>query len=87
MDTAKIIIICAASLFALIYLILLIRTGKPFKTMFFLAFLGLFICLILNLISPLTGVKIPINPASVTVISVFGVTGVIAMLIFPFVFI
>lgn len=83
----KIILICSLAVYALIYLILLIRTRKPIKNAFMFAILGIFITVILNLISPYTGFKIAVNPASVVLISALGVWGVVAMLILPFVFI
>ena len=87
MNIFKIVMISAFCLYALVYFILLIRTKKPFKTMFAFAFLGVFVTVLINLTSIITGVSVPINPFSAVFIFSFGVPGVIALLFFSLIFI
>ncbi|MBR3961857.1 MAG: pro-sigmaK processing inhibitor BofA family protein [Clostridia bacterium] len=54
----------------------LYKTGKPVKNAFYLISVSLMALAIINLTSPFSGVRVPINPYSVTATAVYGLPGI-----------
>lgn len=66
-------------IYSLVYLYLLIVSRKPFRYIFFNAFLGWWCFAVLELSSFLTGLHIPLNPATVIVSGVLGAPGTVLL--------
>lgn len=81
MKVIEIVLLCVSVLYLLVYIIFAICTGKPIKNIFYNAVIGWILLAILNLLSFLTGIHIPINPYSVAVSGGMGAAGVVLLLI------
>lgn len=68
-------------IYGLIYLYMLIISGKPFRYIALNAFAGWWCFAVVELFSFISGLHIPVNPATVTVSGVFGVPGTVFLLI------
>ncbi len=71
---------------SLVLLIFAIKSKRTFKTLAFNAFLGISILLIFNLTSKLTHIEIFVNKLTVITASVFGIPGVLALLLLNMIF-
>ncbi len=87
MEALKYVTLITLSVFALIILVFAIKSKKPFRILFFNAFLGIALLAVINLTAKFTNVYIPINEYTVTGCGVFGVPAVSIFLIFRFIFI
>lgn len=85
MQTLKIINISFAVLYFICFLYLLIKTKKPVKYLFFNALLGLWLLAVINLIAFITGVHIPLNVHSLSVVSIGSVFACVLLLILKYV--
>lgn len=83
----KIVLISVMSIYGFVYLILGVKTGKPFKTIFLFGFLGILSILLINVSSKFTGINIPINWYSIGLGGTFGPPGVVFLLILRLIFI
>ncbi len=83
----KYIIIVLISVFILVISGLAIKTKKPFKILFFNAFLGITTLAIINLTAKFTGAYISINEYTVTGCGIFGIPAIIFFLILRFIFV
>lgn len=62
--------------FALLYLVLLIITKKPFKYLFLNALCGIWCFAVVDLTAFYTGLHLPVNYATVLTTGILGVPGV-----------
>ena len=83
----RIVIISLLLIYGFIYLILSVKTCKPFKTMFLFAFLGVVSLLIINLTAKYTGINLQVNEYTVGISGIFGLPGVIFLLIINMIFV
>lgn len=83
----KIIFIVLSVIYGFLYLIFAAKTKKPFKTIFFYAFLGLLGLILTNLTSTFSGVHIPVNAYSLGCSAALGLPGTIGLLILRIIFI
>ncbi|MEE1026649.1 MAG: pro-sigmaK processing inhibitor BofA family protein [Acutalibacteraceae bacterium] len=83
----KIIFILVSVIYGFLYLIFAAKTKKPFKTVFFYAFLGLFGLILTNLTASFSGVHIPVNAYSLGCSAALGLPGTIGLLILRIIFI
>lgn len=83
----KIIFILISIIYGFLYLIFAAKTKKPFKTIFFYAFLGLLGLAATNLTSKFSGVYIPINAYSIGCSAALGLPGTISLLMLRIIFI
>lgn len=83
----KIIFIVVSVIYGFLYLIFAAKTKKPFKTIFFYAFLGLLGLILTNLTSTFSGVHIPVNAYSLGCSAALGLPGTIGLLILRIIFI
>ena len=80
------VFISALSLFALILLILHIKSRRPLRSAAANAILGLAAIGLVNLTARFTGVRIPINIYTVPAAAVFGIPACAALVIFGMLF-
>lgn len=83
----KIIFIVLSVIYGFLYLIFAAKTKKPFKTIFFYAFLGLLGLILTNLTSTFSGVHIPVNAYSLGCSAALSLPGTIGLLILRIIFI
>lgn len=83
----KIIFIVLSVIYGFLYLIFAAKTKKPFKTIFFYAFLGLLGLILTNLTSTFSGIHIPVNAYSLGCSAALGLPGTIGLLILRIIFI
>lgn len=83
----KIIFTLVSVIYGFLYLIFAAKTKKPFKTVFFYAFLGLFGLILTNLTASFSGVHIPVNAYSLGCSAALGLPGTIGLLILRIIFI
>jgi len=82
----KIIFICACLIYGFLYFIFAAETKKPFKTIFFYAFLGLLGLVAVNLTAKFSGVYIPINAYTLSSSAALGLPGTVSLLILRIIF-
>lgn len=82
----KIILISASVIYAFIYLLLAVRTKKPFKTIFMYALAGILALFAVNFTSKYSGIYLPINQYTISSSTVFGLPGTVFLLLLRFVF-
>ena len=82
----KIIFICLCLIYVFLYFIFAAGTKKPFKTIFFYAFLGLFGIAAVNITTHFSGVHIPINAYTLGTSAILGLPGTISLLILRIIF-
>ena len=82
----KTVFICLLVIYGFIYLILAVGTKKPFKTIFFYAFLGVLGLAIVNLTAKFSGVYIPVNAYTLGSSAALGLPGTIGLLILRIIF-
>ena len=80
MDILKYSLIAVFAVYTLIFLGLCVKSGKFFKTILLFAASGVGCMVLVALVSPLTGVKIPFNLWTVGTSAVLGIPGVIGLL-------
>ncbi len=73
------------SFFALLYLLLLIVSKKPFKFFFLNALCGIWCFAVLELVSCYTGLHLPINYATMLTTGILGVPGVALLQIMKYI--
>lgn len=83
----KIIFICFCVMYGFLYLIFAAGTNKPFKTIFFYAFLGILGLAAVNLTSKFSGVYIPVNAYTLGSAGALGLPGTISLLLLKMIFI
>ena len=83
----KIIFILVSVIYGFLYLIFAAKTKKPFKTVFFCAFMGLLGLILTNITSTFSGVHIPVNTYSLGCSAALGLPGTIGLLILRIIFI
>ena len=82
----KIIFICICIIYGFLYFIFAAGTNKPFKTIFFYAFLGLVGLTAVNLTSKFSGVYIPINAYTLGSSAILGLPGTVSLLLLRMIF-
>lgn len=83
----KTIFICLCVIYGFLYLLFAVATNKPFKTIFFFAFLGVLGVVVVNLTAKYSGVYIPINSYSLGTSAALGLPGTIGLLVLRIIFI
>lgn len=83
----KVVFICLCFVYGFIYFIFAVATKKPFKTIFFYAFLGVAAFALIDLTSKFSGVYIPVNYYTVGSSAALGLPGVICLLLLRIIFI
>ena len=81
------VVISVILVYLFLYFILSVRTKKPFKTMFFYAFLGVVTLAIIKLTTPFSGVTIPLNGYTLGTSAALSIPGIIMLLILKIIFI
>lgn len=85
MKTLSVLLWTAVGVYLLCYIILLILTQKPFKTMLLNAITAWWCIAVIELTSFYTGLHLPLNVGTVTVSGVLGVPGVILLEIMKYI--
>lgn len=80
MKTIETILLCVASLYSVILIIVALCSRRPVRFIFLNAVLGTFLLVIINLLSPMLGIHIPVNPYSVGITALGGGGGVFLLL-------
>lgn len=83
----KIVLISAAVIYGFIYLIMAVRTKKPFKTIFMFALFGILALLAVNFTSKYSGIHLPVNEYTISATAVFGLPGTVFLLLLRMIFI
>ncbi|MBE6766174.1 MAG: transcriptional regulator [Ruminococcaceae bacterium] len=81
MQALKIILLVAAIIYFLVYIIFAICGKKPIRTILLFSFFGIISLTAVNLTSSLTGVYIPLNPWSLSVSAAGGIPATVALLL------
>ena len=84
MDTLRIVFFCFIGVYLLAYLYLLLLSGKPIRYLFFNAFISWWCFLVVNLLSFLTKIHIPLNPATVLTSGALGVPGTVLLILLKY---
>lgn len=87
MNIFKNVLILILTAFSISIAILFVLTKKPLKILFLNGFIGICSLAILDLISKLTGVYLPINYYTVFGTGIFGIPAICGFLILKLVFI
>jgi hypothetical protein len=83
----KTVFICLCVIYGFLYFIFAIGTKKPFKTIFFYAFLGVLGVIVVNLTAKYSGVYIPVNAYTLGSSAALGLPGTITLLVLKTIFI
>ncbi len=84
MNSLSIAGLIAASVFGLIAIFLLLRSGRPFRTLLFHWFVSGWAFALLRLTGFYTGLYLPINTAVMAVTAVLGLPGIGLLLMLKF---
>lgn len=85
MSIIKIFLITLAALYLLVYIIFLICTRKPLKTLAFNAVVGWILLAIINLLSWALNIHIPVNYCSVALSGSLGAVGVALLILLQYI--
>ena len=80
MKTIEIILLCVSSIYSIALIIVALCSKKPLKFIFLNAATGIFLFVIINLLSPFLKIYIPVNAFSVGIAAVGGGGGVFLLL-------
>ena len=83
----KTVFIYLCVIYGFLYFIFAIGTKKPFKTIFFYAFLGVLGVIVVNLTAKYSGVYIPVNAYTLGSSAALGLPGTITLLVLKTIFI
>ncbi len=87
MEYYKYFLICVLGLAALTIIIFSLKSGKPFRTLLFNAFISLCIMTIINLTEKYSGAYIPVNVFTVSGVAALGIPAICGFLILNVIFI
>lgn len=82
----KTVFICICVIYGFLYFIFAVGTKKPFKTIFFYAFLGVLGLIAVNITAKFSGVYIPVNTYTIASSAALGMPGTITLLILKTIF-
>ena len=77
----KTVFICICVIYGFLYFIFAVGTKKPFKTIFFYAFLGVLGLIAVNITAKFSGVYIPVNAYTIASSAALGLPGTITLLV------
>lgn len=80
MDILKYILIAVFVIYAAVFLGLCVKSGKFLKTLLLFSASGIAAMVLVGVLSPVTGVRIPFNPWTVGTSAALGIPGVIGLL-------
>ncbi len=71
----------AGAVFVLVILQIVAGNQKPFRRVVLFALIGIGMLTVLNVISPLTGVSLPVSRLSICISALLGIPGITMMLL------
>ncbi len=77
----KIILISAIVIYGFVYLVLAVKTKKPITTILIMGFCGMACLILINLTQKFTFICLPINLYTVGISGIFGLPGVVLLLV------
>ena len=85
MEVVKWVFVIGGCLYALCYLVFLLKTRKPFRNLLLQGGIGIFFLCLVEVASRWTGVSIGINPWTALTAGVTGIPGVLLLLFMRFI--